>query len=292
MTSQIITGKTRVYGIFGYPVEHSASPLMQNAAFHARGLDCVYTPFPVSADRLGAAVAGCRAMGLAGLNITIPHKESVMEFLDEISSEAKLAAAVNTIVNHDGRLTGYNTDGKGFLRSLEEEAGFRVQGKTVLLLGAGGASRGVAVQIALAGAKKVIIANRSQERATAIADLIEGHTEAAAGVTELTEKALAGVVPEADLIVNSTPLGMYPNTAEMPPLPVALVTDRHLVADLVYNPAHTALLQQAKAAGAATLGGLGMLLYQGAIAFELWTGEEAPVDVMRRALEEHFRIKA
>lgn len=285
-----ITGKTKVFGIFGYPVEHSASPLMHNAAFEACGLDCVYVPFPVPPGQLKAAVAGVRAMGLGGVNVTIPHKEAVAEILDDISPEAKLTGAVNTIINTDGRLTGYNTDGRGFLRSLEEEAGFLVQGKTVLILGAGGAARGVAVQLALAGAEKITIANRRPERSTAIADVVAGNTGAAAEVNDLAEKALAGAITAADLIVNTTPLGMFPGTEAMPPLPVELLGNRHLVADLIYNPTETTLLQKARAAGAQTLGGLGMLLYQGAIAFELWTGQKAPVSIMRQALTAHFTV--
>lgn len=282
------TGKTRVFGIFGYPVGHSASPAMHNAAFNACGMDCVYVPFPVAPESLAAAVAGIRAMGLAGVNITIPHKEEVLGFLDELSPEARLIGAVNTIVNADNRLIGHNTDGRGFLQSLEEEAGFRIAGKTVLLLGAGGAARGVSVQLALAGAKKVIIANRRAERAAAIAEVVAGKTGAGAEITDLTEQALARVMTESELIINSTPLGMHPNTGEMPLLPTELLDGTQLVADLIYNPVETTLLKKSKAAGAGTLGGLGMLLYQGVVAFELWTGQKAPVDVMRSALTDHF----
>lgn len=285
------TGKTKVYGIFGYPVEHSASPLMQNAAFATCGLDCVYVPFRVPPDGLSAAVEGIKAMGLAGVNITIPHKEAVAVFLDDVSAEAKLIGAVNTVVNLDGRLVGHNTDGRGFLRSLEEEAGFLLPGKTALLLGAGGAARGVAVQLALAGAKKVFIANRRPERAAAIAEVVTGNTGAGAEITDLTEGALARIITSVDLIVNTTPIGMFPNTAAVPPLPLELLEKRQLVADLVYNPMTTSLLQKAKAVGASTLGGLGMLLFQGAIAFELWTGIKAPVDIMRQTLMEHSKIK-
>lgn len=291
MSHPKITGITKVYGILGYPVEHSASPLMQNAAFAASALDCVYVPFQVPPERLPAAIEGIRAMGLAGVNITIPHKEAVADFLDDISPEAKLIGAVNTVVNKDGRLVGHNTDGRGFLRSLEMEAGFHVPGKTALLLGAGGAARGVAVQLALAGAQKIIIANRRPERAFAIADVVTGNTAAATEITDLTSKALAGVITKADLIINTTPLGMFPNTEAIPPLPIEHLKNGQLVADLVYNPMTTTLLQKAKAAGASTLGGLGMLLYQGAIAFELWIGQKAPVDIMRQALMERFQNK-
>lgn len=289
MAQQIITGKTRVLGIFGYPVAHSASPLMQNAAFEASGLDFVYVPFAVSPAALAMAVAGIKAIGMAGVNVTIPHKEAVLELLDETSPEAELMGAVNTIVNTDGRLVGHNTDGGGFLRSLEEEAGFRVAGKTVLLLGAGGAARGVAVRLALAGAHRIIIANRRPERARGIAETVNKHTPASGEIAEMTVQALTGLLPETDLIVNTTPIGMFPNTGEMPPLPVEFLEKKHLVADLIYNPMDTTLLRRSRAAGAATLGGLGMLLYQGAIAFELWTGQKAPVDIMRQALAAHFQ---
>lgn len=284
-----ISGKTRVCGIFGHPVEHSFSPAMHNAAFQAAGLDYVYVPLPVQPENLRAAVEAVRALGLAGVNVTIPHKEAVLPLLDELSEEAGLTGAVNTIVNRSGRLLGDNTDGRGFLRSLQEGAGFSPAGRSALLLGSGGAARAVALQLALAGAGRLRLTNRSRKRAEELAGYIEAKTRLKPEVLDwpaegetLPEEALRG----ADLVVQGTPLGMHPAVSEAPPLPYGSFRPGQVACDLVYNPVETQFLQRAGRAGAVTVDGLGMLLYQGALAYELWTGTTAPVEVMRKALEE------
>lgn len=283
-----ISGRTRVCGIFGHPVEHSFSPAMHNVAFNAVGLDYTYVPFPVTPGSLPAAVAAVKALGLAGVNVTIPHKEAVLPLLDEISEEAGLIGAVNTIVNRSGRLYGDNTDGRGFLRSIKEKAGFTPAGKTALILGAGGAARAVAVQLALSGARRLLLANRSEKRAGELADFIAGKSGVNVEVIpwpnkefdELPGEALQG----ADLVVQTTPLGMHPNDSETVPLPFDRFRPGQVACDLVYNPVETRFLQKAGLAGATVVDGLGMLLYQGVLAFELWTGVSAPVEVMREAL--------
>lgn len=283
-----ISGRTGVCGIFGYPVAHSFSPAMHNAAFSALGLDFVYVPFLVEPDHLPVAVEAVKTLGLAGVNVTIPHKQAVLTFLDEITEAAALIGAVNTIVNQSGHLLGDNTDGKGFLHALEEKTGFTPAGKTVLILGAGGAARAVAVQLALAGVKKVFVANRSRERAELLAALLVEKTMAAAEVVSWPggkeNQRLVEVLRDTELVVQTTPLGMYPNEGLALPLPDSVFKPGQVVCDLVYNPAETLFLKHARDVGATAINGLGMLLYQGVLAFELWTGVAAPVQVMRKAL--------
>jgi len=285
-----ISGRTRVCGIFGCPVEHSFSPAMHNAAFSALGLDFVYVPFPVEPANLSSAVEAVKSLGMAGVNVTIPHKQAVLPLLDEITEEARLVGAVNTIVNRSGRLVGDNTDGKGFLRALKEKAGFIPAGKAALILGAGGAARAVAVQLALAGVKKVFLSNRSEKRADALASLLAAKAKVEVAVVPWPDgkekTCLVEVMQSADLVVQATPVGMYPDDRSTVPLPYAMFRPGQVACDLVYNPVETLFLKGARQAGATAVEGLGMLLYQGALAFELWTGVAAPVEVMRKALLE------
>lgn len=296
MSPFLVTGRTKVCGIFGHPVEHSLSPPMHNAAFAALGLDYIYVPFPVSPVGLPQAIAAVRALGLAGVNVTVPHKEAVLPLLDELSKAAALNGAVNTIVNRSGRLYGDNTDGSGFLRSLAEDAGFLPAGKTALVLGAGGAARGVAVQLALAGVKSLILANRTERRANELAASLSERTGVETAVAPWPDsgntwtagdgsgdKTLDEAVRNSDLIVQATSLGLDGGAA-LPPLNYALLGPEKVVCDLVYTPPDTPFLKQARKYGARTVSGLGMLLYQGVLAFELWTGKAAPVEVMREVL--------
>lgn len=285
-----ISGRTRICGIFGHPVEHSFSPAMHNAAFNAAGLDFAYVPFPVEPDHLPAAVEAVKALGLVGVNVTIPHKKAVLPLLDDLTDEARLIGAVNTVVNRSGRLHGNNTDGRGFLRSISEKAGFTPAGKVVLILGAGGAARAVAIQLALAGAKRLLLANRSHARAGELASFIAEKTGVKTELVPWPKREFETLPVDAllgsDLIVQTTPLGMHPNHEETIPLPFDRFRPGQVVCDLVYNPVETLFLRKAGLAGATVVDGLGMLLYQGALAFELWTGMAAPVEVMRKALKE------
>ncbi|RJQ30638.1 MAG: shikimate dehydrogenase [Peptococcaceae bacterium] len=283
-----VDGHTRTCGIFGYPVRHTFSPAMHNAAFAALGLNFVYVPFLVPAEYLPAAVAAIRALGLIGVNITIPHKEAVLPYLDQLSREARMIGAVNTIINQGGRLVGHNTDGRGLLRSLAEEACFNPAGKSALVLGAGGAARSVAVALVLAGTERIFLANRSPRRAEALAGLLA--RIASTGITvvprlEKEETALAKAVARADLIVQTTPVGMHPAVEECVSFPFSLLRPGQLVCDLIYNPLETKFLELARLAGAKTVNGMGMMIYQGALAFTHWTGQPAPVAVMREALQ-------
>ena len=281
----MISGHTAVYGIFGHPVEHTFSPGMHNAAFGALGLDACYVPFSVPPEQLEPAVRAIVPLGLKGLNVTVPHKEKVIPFLDGLSDDAKLIGAVNTIEVRSGRLIGHNTDGRGFLRSLREETGFRPKGKRVLIIGSGGAARAVSFCLALAGAAAIGLHDADGSKAARLASDLGRTTGTAAEVVPtdgLDERAR-----DAHCLINATPLGL--KRGDPLPLPKQSIRNGHLVCDLVYNPPVTGLLRAARSAGAATLPGIGMLLFQGVIAFEVWTGRKAPVEVMRRALVRQVR---
>ena len=277
-----ISGKTMVCGIIGDPIEHTMSPAMHNAAFKILGLDDVYIPFKVKGLELKKAIEGIRGLNIRGLNVTIPHKVAVMQFLDRIDPLAEKIGAVNTIVNDDGILSGYNTDATGFLQTLHDKD-IEPGDKKVLMLGAGGAAR--AIGNILAGEKAhLTILNRRQELSWA-EDLskrltIHYGTEVRAG--ELTSENLKRAMGGADILVNATSLGMIPDD-DGTPVPAELLNANLTVFDVVYNPLQTRLLREAKTAGAGTISGLEMLVWQGAIAFEKWTGTKAPVEVMRQS---------
>lgn len=270
-------------GIIGYPIGHSLSPVFQQAALDACGIDAQYLAYPVAPDEVGQFVNGLRQPGIMGINVTVPHKEAVMSFLDEIDDWATEAGAVNTIVNRQGRLTGHNTDGYGFLRALREGAGFEPAGRRVLILGAGGAARGVVLALAREGVGSLAIANRTPARAENLAELAQNRDITAQAIplsgTALTEAAAA-----AELIVNCTTVGMTHGPGEdATPLSGDAIPATALVYDLVYNPPETRLLREAARAGAATLGGIEMLVYQGAASFEMWLERPAPAPVMLEA---------
>jgi len=277
-----ITGETKLVGLIGWPVEHSLSPAMHNSAFAALKLNWCYVPLPVPPERLGEAVAGLRALGFMGANVTVPHKEAVMPYLDEVAPEAQVIGAVNTIVVCEEKLMGYNTDWRGFLAALSE-GDFDPQGKRVVVLGAGGAARAVVYALAQAGAQ-VTVLNRTPARAQAlIQDFSPLFPSPSLLSLPLTPQTLRERTSEAHLLVNATPVGMWPEVDESL-WPEGLSFPGHLtVFDLVYTPRQTKLLRQAREAGAKVIGGLGMLVHQGAVAFELWTGERAPVETMYEA---------
>ncbi len=272
-----LTGKTRVYAVFGCPVEHSLSPAMHNAAIAALGLDCVYVPLRVEPADLPAAIGGVRAMGLAGVNLTIPLKEAAVALVDELSDEAREIGAVNTLFWKDGALCGHSTDGEGFWMSLEGTPG--QSAKRALVLGAGGASRAVCFALARRGIE-VTIANRTPERARELAAALPGsHAHGMPAEPEDLARAAAA----ADLIVNCTSVGMSPNDSESP-LAENCIERGHIVCDLIYNPRETLLLRTAREKGALGLNGVDMLVNQGALSFQLWTGIMPPVQVMKAAV--------
>ena len=289
-----ISAKTTLVGLIGWPVGHSVSPAMHNAAFAALGLDWRYVPLPVDPARPGAvgdAVRGMRALGLRGINVTVPHKQAVLPFLDRIAPAAQAMRAVNTIiVEVDGSLTGDNTDAPGFIADLRAH-GVEPAGQRVLVLGAGGSARAIVYGLAQAGARQITIANRGVERARQLLADLRPFLGAATGAVVALPDGLAAAA-DATLIVNCTSVGMTPH-AGATPWPVELpLRPGQSVYDLVYNPADTLLLQQARAAGAHAIGGLGMLIWQGALAFAHWTGQPAPVAAMRAAAEEQMRLRS
>lgn len=272
---------TKRLGIIGYPVGHSLSPAFQQAALEACGVDARYERWETPPERLAARVEGLRAPDVLGANVTIPYKEAVIPYLDDLDPFAELVGAVNTIVVRGGRLLGFNTDGPGFVRALEETAGFVPSGRSVLVVGSGGAGRGIAFALARAGVERLAVWNRTASRAERLLADIRSR---AAGTACDVLGSLEGL-EQFDLVVNCTAVGMAGSGMErtLPFDPAATKPDC-LVADIVYKPERTPLLAAAAAAGRRTLGGLPMLVYQGALAFELWTGLVPPVDVMFAAV--------
>jgi len=279
-----ISGRTKLCGIFGDPVEQTLSPPMHNAAFKALALDMVYVPFHVTPENLRSAIDAIRSMDILGINITIPHKQSVMEFIDEVDDQARLIGSVNTIVNRDGLLTGYNTDGQGYLMSLTNDTGFDVHDNSVVILGAGGTARSIAYNLLKAKASRVLIANRTVEKAEALRnDLREIFPDAHIDARGLS---ISPELSQADLLVNTTSLGMMGKGGDKSPVDLSTLPPSAIVSDIVFKPLHTPLLIEAEARGHKVHTGLGMLVCQGALGFELWTGREAPVELMYKAAED------
>ncbi len=275
-----LSGTTRVVGVFGYPVKHSASPAMHNAAFASLNLNWVYVPFEVAPERIGEAIAGIRAMNLAGVNVTVPLKELIPAHLDALTDRAAALGAVNTIIHRDGQLIGDSTDGPGFLEAIAYAGAVIGTGIKVVVLGAGGSARAVVRSLIDAGAS-VTIANRNIERAETLSkDVVDGK----ARVIPLTERTVGEALSEAAVLVNTTSVGLYPRGDEMPPVPPDALHPGLFVSDLIYNPAETRLLALARERGCRTQNGIEMLVRQGAISFTHWTGLVPDVTVMRDAV--------
>jgi len=264
----IITGNTAVYGVIGNPVAHSLGPLMHNKAFAGLGHPGVYVAFETR--DIGQAMDGIRALNIRGISVTIPHKETIVPHLDQVDDTARQIGAVNTVVNDKGKLIGYNTDAYGAVKALTEKTG--VKDKDVVIIGAGGAARAIGYGMLKAGAR-VYILNRSEGKGQKLAAFL------GASFYPLTELSRA----PCDILINTTPVGMAPNVDEMPIEPEQL-TDRMLVMDIIYNPISTRLLASAEKIGAGVIDGVPMFVYQGARQFELWTGLDAPVDLMKKVV--------
>jgi len=274
-------------GAFGDPIDENPTGVMMEPAFAAAGLNWRYQLLHVGAADLPAAVAGARALGFRGFNLTIPHKVAVLEHLDAVAPDAALMGAVNTVRREGDRLIGENTDGKGFLRSIREDAGVDPGGKFVVFLGAGGAARAMTVELALAGVEHITIVNRSLGRGTELVKLLNEKTPARAQFVPWIDTYR---VPQGtNILVNATSIGLYPNTSDIPAVDMTSIAPDTLVCDVIPNPPNTGFLAAAQARSARTLNGLGMLVHQGAIAFKLWTGIDADEQVMRDALERFFR---
>jgi shikimate dehydrogenase len=281
-----INAATRLCAVYGSPIRHSASPAMHNAAFAALGLNWRYLAFEVDPKNLRAAIKGAQAMGFAGLNLTVPHKLLAVDMVDVLDESAKVWGAVNTIhfkTTGAGEIqpVGYNTDADGISRSLREDLKVELSGAKVLLLGAGGAGRTVALKLAAENVAELFLVNRTQSKAVEIADEIKKRFPSASIEVGYPKTNL-------DLLVNATSLGMKPDDASPLDERQFSLKQARAVYDVIYRPAETKLLAAAKAAGCKTANGLGMLLHQGAKAFEIWTGRPAPLDVMRRAVEQNI----
>jgi len=283
-----VSGRTKVCAVIGDPVEHSLSPCFQNAAFQHLKLDFIYVAFTVKAENLGDAISGVRSLGIYGLNVTMPHKISVIKYLDELDERADRIKSVNTILNRNGKLIGYTTDGIGVLNALKYN-GIDPEGKKVVILGAGGAARSASYALSEVAGELVIL-NRTIERARNLASKVRKLIGSHVNVKwdGLTEESLRREIREADILINATPVGMSPDVNG------TLVEKRLLhpdmvVFDMIYHPLKTRLLREAEEVGAKTINGLSMLIHQGAASFKIWTGVEAPVDVMMKAAEEEIR---
>jgi shikimate dehydrogenase len=267
-----VSGKTKIIGIFGNPIEHTLSPQMHNSAFKSLKLDMCYIPFRVSPDSLSQAVNAIKGLNMLGANITVPHKEKAIPLLDEVSEEAKFIGAINTVVNSDDKLTGYNTDGRGFMSSLSEE-NISVEGKSVFIIGTGGASRAISYYLSEEALKLSFFDVDKPKAEKLLADL-----------NKIRDNVFlhdsADDIDKFDMVINATPLGLKPS--DPMPLDPDLLHKEIILCDLVYKK--TNLLREAEKKGCKIINGSGMLLWQGVLAFELWTGIKPPVDVMREAL--------
>ena len=281
-----IKGSTNIVGLIGHPVEHSFSPPMHNAAFEKLGMDYAYIAFDVDPNNLGSAIEGAKSLNIKGFNVTIPHKIEVMHFLDEIDEVAGLIGAVNTIDFKN--MKGYNTDGIGAVRAIEEV--ISIKDKNVVIAGAGGASRAISFYLAKYGADSITILNRNVDRAISLAgDVLDSGLIADVQADSISE--INNYLSDADILVDTTPMGMHPHVDDEP---IARAEDMHedlVVFDAVYNPNETVLIKEAIKAGAKPVYGIKMLLYQGAESFKIWTGVDAPVDEMEKALRQTLNLE-
>jgi shikimate dehydrogenase len=275
-----ISGKTRMCGVIGDPIEHTLSPTIHNSAFSHLGLDFVFLAFRVKAAELENAIRGMRSLGIQGLNVTMPHKNAVTTYLDEVDSAVKFLGSANTILNEEGKLSGFNTDGDGALQALREN-GIDLPKKKVLLLGAGGAAKAIAFSFAQE-AESLCILNRVPEKAVALADALNQVFVKKIVGGALSPSAVQKNLQDADILINATSVGMQPNVNQSLVAPQWLKPNL-AVMDIVYNPVETQLAKDAKATGATVVSGVEMLIYQGAASFKIWTGKSAPIEIMRKA---------
>jgi shikimate dehydrogenase len=279
--------KAELVGVFGHPVSENPTVVMQEAGFKAMNLNWRYLTIEVYPKDLENAMKGLRAFNMKGINLTIPHKVEVLKYLDEVKPDAALMGAVNTVIRAGDKLIGENTDGKGFMRSLTKDAKVDPKGKKVVVLGAGGAARSITVELALAGAESLLILNRSIERGRVLSELLSSKTPAKSEFVEW--KGAYSVPAGTDILVNATSIGLFPNIHDKPDINYDSIKSGLVVCDVIHTPM-TPFLYEAKVRGANIVDGLGMLVYQGAIGFKLWTGLDAPVKEMHHALAKAFGL--
>jgi shikimate dehydrogenase len=276
-----LSGKTRVYGVIGDPIEHSLSPTLHNAAFEALKMDAVFLAFHVKVNEVENVIHGMRGLEICGLNVTMPHKNAVISFLDKVDASAKVLASVNTILNDNGKLSGFSTDGAGALNALKKN-GVKLNGKKVLLLGGGGAAKTIAYALAKE-VDELTILNRSPEKSKALTETLSREFNKQIFTGLLEPSAIQESLQNADVLINASSVGMHPDAAHSLVEPQLLRRDL-TVMDIVYNPVKTKLAKDAEKAGAKVVSGIEMLIHQGAASFEIWTGKTAPVEVMRKAI--------
>ncbi len=283
-----ISGKTALTALIGSPVSHSISPKMHNLAFKLLGIDCVYLAFDIGSSDLAAAVRGLKEIGIVGFNVTMPYKEQVMEYMDDLTDAALLAGSCNTVTVRDGHMTGHTTDGEGFMRSVKDY-GYDITGKKLTLLGAGGAARAILSQAALDGVAAIDIFRRDNSPAFAetvrLADMIERSTGCALTVFDFADRAqLSQSISESAMLVNATSVGMAPGVDACPIPDASYLRPDLFVYDIIYNPRETRLTKMARDAGCMVSNGVSMILFQGAASFQCWTGREMPVDLIRESV--------
>ena len=277
--------RAELTGVFGDPVDGNPTCVLEEAGFAAAGLNWRYLTCKVAVEDLTDAIRGMKAVGMRGVNLTMPHKIKVIEHLDELSEAARIIGAVNTVLNKNGKLFGENTDGKGFVKSLTDE-GISLADKTITILGAGGAAKAIGVECALAGAKKLNIINRNHERGEELVKTITENTKAQA--LYIPWEGAAAIPEDTEILINATCVGLHPNVDECPDIRYEDIKPGMPVCDVVFNPAVPLFLKKAEEKGAKIITGLGMLVNQGALNFEIWTGEKAPREVMMEALKKEF----
>lgn len=277
-----ISGKTRVFGIIGCPVSHSASPLMHNTSFFELSMPSVYVPFNVRPENLADAVRGLKALDVAGFNVTIPHKETVLSFLDEVDPFAKKVGSVNTVVNQGGKFVGYNTDGDGFVTSLKEDLNLNFFGKSCVVLGSGGAARGILGALGQESLAELTVVSRNKKKAEALRFLLSNISFSA---IQYDSEDLGHCLSKADIVINTTPLGMGELSEKSPVDNFSWVSPNQIVVDIIYNPRHTYFLKEAQSQGATIVNGLGMLAMQGVLAFKHFTQSDCSYHSLKKVIE-------
>jgi shikimate dehydrogenase len=280
--------KAELVGLFGHPVSENTSSVIHEAGFKKLGLNWRYLIIEVFPNDLEKAVIGLKAFNMRGVNVTMPYKIEIMQYLDEITAAAILIGAVNTVYRKKDKLIGENTDGKGFLLSLKEYAKINPKGKNVVILGAGGAARAISVELALSGIKNVIVVNRTPERGKKLVELLNDKINVEASFISWNKPFI--IPPQTDILVNATSIGLYPNTDKKPNILYDSIKKEMVVCDVIPTPPDTLFLTESRKKGAKTIDGMGMLLNQAAIAFKIWTGMDAPLDYMKRALKKELEL--
>jgi len=277
----MITGKTKITGVIGHPIEHSMSPPMHNNAYKQLNMDYVYVAFHVQPEDIEKLITSAKTLGIRGLNVTIPHKTTIIPYLDEIDETAKKIGAVNTIQFKDNKAKGYNTDGIGAIKSIQEYT--TLQDKNILILGAGGASKAISFTLINENINSLTIANRTKENAEQLIENIKKQTNFTK-IQYHTINDVDEIIEDMDIIINTTPIGMYPHHEVKPPIKTDNINKNHIVMDIIYNPLETQLLKQSKENGAQTINGTSMLINQGLVSFEIFTGEKATYKSFEEAL--------